>query len=221
MGKTPVIYVYGISDSGKTRLVERLLLLLIQKGHRVGSVKMSKSERLDFDVRGKDTQRHIKAGSMATAATSRTNSAVFLPKPESLDILIDMMVITGELDLVIVEGLGDDTPDAAPKVAVGEVKGIAPGTMIELPDPEAEIEGLLHILVRMMTKKVEEERVNLRVGGTDIPLKPFVREYLAGTVRGAVGSLKAHGDVDDAIELTIPKKEPEETGVVPRSLDID
>ena len=70
MSKTPVIHVYGISDSGKTQLVERMLLTLIQKGHRVGSVKLSRTESLDLDPAGKDTDRHIKAGSMVTAASS-------------------------------------------------------------------------------------------------------------------------------------------------------
>ncbi len=210
MSKTPVIYVYGISDSGKTRLVERLLLLLIQKGHRVGSVKMSRAEALDLDPEGKDTDRHIKAGSMVTAATSRTNSAIFMPKPQTLDRLIEMMVITGELDMVIVEGLGDDTPDTAPKIAVGEVKGVATGTVIELPGPDAEIESLVHIMSRMMTKKEEARSVELRVGGADITLKPFVKDYLEGTVRGAVGALRETGGPDDEIDLHIPKRSPSE-----------
>ena len=75
MTKTPIVYVYGISDSGKTRLVERLVLMLIQKGHRVGTAKLSKAEALDLDTEGKDTQRHVKAGSMVTAASSLSTPA--------------------------------------------------------------------------------------------------------------------------------------------------
>jgi molybdopterin-guanine dinucleotide biosynthesis protein MobB len=224
--KTPVIYVYGISDTGKTRLVERLLLMLIQKGKRVGTVKMSKSEQLDFDIDGKDTERHIKAGSMITAASSLSNSVVFIPKPQDLESLISMMSITGDLDLVLVEGLGDNTPDTAPKVAVGEVKGIAPGTIMELPGPDGELEGLYHIVDRVMSKATvteEEEKVNLKVAEKDVQIKEFVREYLEGTVRGAVGALKVEGDAAaDPIELSIPrKKEDEGEGQPPRSLDID
>ena len=228
MKKTPVIYVYGISDTGKTRLVERLLLMLIQKGKRVGTVKMSKSEQLDFDIEGKDTQRHIKAGSMVTAATSVSNSVLFIPKPQDVHHLMEMMSVTGDLDLVIVEGLGDDVPDTAPKVAVGEVKGRALGTIMELPDADGELEGLYHLVDRIMAKSEvvgEEDHVMLRVGGEDVSIKPFVRDYLEGTIRGAVGALKVDGDVAaDAIEVDIPKKEepkPVDEGGPLRSLDID
>jgi molybdopterin-guanine dinucleotide biosynthesis protein MobB len=222
MKRTPVIYVYGISDTGKTRLVERLLLMLIQKGKRAGTVKMSKSEQLDFDIEGKDTQRHINAGSMVTAAS---NAAVFIPKALDVHRLIEMMSVTGDLDLVIVEGMGDDVPDTAPKVAVGEVKGRVPGTIMELPDADGELGGLYHLVDRIMTKSEtvgEEDQVVLRVGGDDVTLKPFVRNYLEGTIRGAVGSLRDPGEPGAAIEISIPeRKEPEDEVVPPRSLDID
>ena len=152
MKKTPVVYVYGISDSGKTRLVERLLLMLIKKGNRVGTVKMSRAERLDFDIEGKDTERHVKAGSMVTAATSLSNAIVFIPKHQDLHHLIEMMSITGDLDLIIAEGMGDDVPDTAPKIAVGVVKGRVPGTIMELPNVEGELGGLFHLVDRLMAK---------------------------------------------------------------------
>jgi molybdopterin-guanine dinucleotide biosynthesis protein MobB len=227
MKKTPVIYVYGVSDTGKTRLVERLLLMLIQKGRRVGTVKMSRSEQLDFDIEGKDTHRHIKAGSMVTAATSLSNAALFIPKPQDLHHLVEMMVITGDLDLVIVEGIGDDVPDTAPKVAVGEVKGRVPGTIMELPDVEGELGGLYHLVDRIMSKSEtvgERDEVELRIGGEIVTIKPFVREYLEGTIRGAVGALKDAGGPDDKIEIFIPERKEDkgdERGQPPRSLDID
>jgi len=227
MKRTPIIYVYGVSDTGKTRLVERLLLMLIQKGRRVGTVKMSRSEQLHFDMEGKDTHRHIKAGSMVTAASSLSNAAVFIPKRQDVHHLIEMMSITGDLDLVIVEGMGDDVPPTAPKVAVGEVKGRVPGTIMELPDSEGELEGLYHLIDRIMaTSEIsgEKDQVVLRVGGDDVKIKGFVRDYLEGTIRGAVGALKEAGDSEnDAIEISIPEhKAPEEgAGQTPRSFDID
>ncbi len=222
MAKTPVIHVYGLSDSGKTQLVERLLLLLVQKGHRVGTVKLSRAERLDLDLEGKDTQRHVRAGSMATAATSASNAAIFLPRPQKLGKLVDMMVVAGELDLVIVEGLGEDTPDSAPKVSVGEVKGVVPGTVVQLPGPDAEIGALMHVIDRVMAKKAASEAaVELRVAGDLVPIKPFVQEYLEGTVRGAVGALRHEGRPGDSIELRIPRRVEGEAPPPPRSLDIE
>lgn len=225
MKKTPVVYVYGISDSGKTRLVERLLLMLIKKGHRVGTVKMSRAEKLDFDTEGKDTERHVRAGAMVTAATSLSNAAVFIPKHQDIHHLIEMMSVTGDLDLIIIEGMGDNVPDTSPKIAVGEVKGRAVGTIMEIPHVEGELGGLYHLVDRLMAKSDavgEEDRLELRVGGEDIPIKSFVRDYLEGTIRGAVGALREAGDPGDAIEISIPQKiETVEEGQPPRSLDID
>lgn len=224
MKKTPIVYIYGISDSGKTRLVERLVLMLIQKGHRVGTAKLSKAEALNLDTEGKDTQRHVEAGSMVTAASSLSNAVLFVPRSLDLGVLLEMMAATGHLDLVIVEGLGDDVPDTAPKVAIGEVKGRVPGTVMELPDAEGELGSLLHLLDRIMAKpelEQVEKHVELRVGGNDITIKAFVRDYLEGTVRGAVGALKEAGEPGDSIELRIPKRSTEEpSDEPPRSLDI-
>ena len=206
MGRTPIVYVYGISDSGKTRLVERLLLLLIQKGVRVGTIKLSRSETLDFDTEGKDTRRHVRAGSMVTAATSLSNAAVFIPKQQKVEKLLEMMRLMGDLDLVIVEGIGDDVPESAPKIAVGEIKGRVPGTVMELPDAEGEIGSVLHILDRIMTKKEETDSIRLRVGGEDVQLNPFVREFLEGTIRGAMGALKDISKPGGEVDLHLPPR---------------
>ena len=224
MTKVPRVYIYGLSDTGKTRLVERLVLLLIQKGHRIGTVKLSKAEALDLDTEGKDTSRHIRAGSMITAATSISDAAVFVPRALDLGTLLEMMVTTGDLDLVLVEGLGDDVPETAPKIAVGDVKGRVSGTIMELPDPDGELGSLMHLLDRIMAKPDQEKverKVELRVGGADIQLKPFVRDYLEGTVRGAVGALKDAGEPGSAIDLRIPdRKQEDKVDEPPRSLDI-
>jgi hypothetical protein len=135
------------------------------------------------------------------------------------------MSITGDLDLIIIEGMGDNVPDTSPKIAVGEVKGRAVGTIMEIPHVEGELGGLYHLVDRLMAKSDtvgKEDRVELRIGGEDIPIKSFVRDYLEGTIRGAVGALKEAGEPGDAIEISIPKKiETVEEGQPPRSLDID
>jgi hypothetical protein len=58
------------------------------------------------------------------------------------------------------------------------------------------------------------------VGGNDVTIKPFVQDYLEGTLRGAIGALKETGSPGDEIELRIPKRV-EGDRQPPRSLDID
>ena len=208
MTMTPTIHVYGISDSGKTRLVERLLEELTGQGLEVATIKRSAREALDVDVEGKDTHRHVVAGSVATAAGSRSDAAVFVPRPLDLDALLHIILATGHVDLVLVEGLGDDTPDAAPKVRVGDGRERATGTVLDLPDGEADLSETLSIIGRMMDKAAGDEAVELVVEGRPVPIKPFVADYLEGTMRGAVGALKGAGDPGDQVVLRLPRRKP-------------
>ena len=214
MSMVPVIYIYGTSDSGKTRLVERLLEALGGAGRAVGTVKCSAADALDVDTEGKDTHRHVMAGATATAATSLSNAALFIPRRLGWRDLVEIVSATGDVDLIIIEGLGDDVPDGVSKIAVGEVKGRVPGTIMELPDPEGELGGALHLLDRVMTtakqsQEGEVKRVSLKVGGKDVQIKDFVQDFLEGTVRGAVGALHDSGAPGDAIELRLPQRRPE------------
>ena len=202
----PVVHVYGTSDSGKTTLVERLLRELTARGLRVATMKRSRIEALSLDIEGKDTQRHISAGSVATAATSRTDAAMFVPEPLDNDRLVNIVTASGEVDLVIVEGLGDDVLPSTPKISVGEVKEKIAGTLIELADGEAELDETVRLIDRVIRKYRESVSVELIIEGRPVPLKPFVQDYLEGTLRGAVGSLKRSGGADDEIVLRLPRR---------------
>jgi molybdopterin-guanine dinucleotide biosynthesis protein MobB len=206
MGTTPTIHLYGTSDSGKTRLVERLLRELGGRGLLVATVKRSAREALNVDVEGKDTHRHVEAGSVATAASSRSDAVVFVPRPLGLDALVGTALATGPVDLVLVEGLGDDTPDGAPKIRVGEGRDRAIGTVIDLPDGDGDLTEVLGIIDRVMEKATAGDTVELVVEGRRVPVKPFVADYLEGTMRGAVGALKGTGDPGDEVVLRLPRR---------------
>jgi molybdopterin-guanine dinucleotide biosynthesis protein MobB len=209
MTTVPVVHIYGATDSGKTTLVERLLTKLNEKGLQVATIKRSRFEALSMDLEGKDTNRHVAAGSKATAASSRTDAVVFVPGPLRTDAMVNMVMAAAEVDLVIVEGLGDDSRSSAPKIKVGEVKERETGTILELADGDADLTEALRLIDRILKKHRESLSVELRIEGTPVPLKPFVQDYLEGTVRGAVGALKRSGDPDDEIVLRLPRRKRE------------
>jgi len=62
----PIVSIIGESKSGKTTLIEKLISELKSRGYRVASIKHS-VHKLDFDKAGKDSWRHLQAGSSATA----------------------------------------------------------------------------------------------------------------------------------------------------------
>jgi len=207
MARAPVVYFYGPSGSGKTRLVERLVSELSLRGWRVATVKRTSHEALDVDTEGKDTWRHAKAGASAVAATSRTNSFVMVPRGLPSSALVEAIEATGGVDIILVEGLGDDAPPAAAKVAVGEVKERASGTVLAVAGKEADIDAVVDMLERVRAAHAgRPEAVELLVGGRSVLMKPFVQEFLEGTLRGAVSALEGAGTPQDEVVLRLPPR---------------
>jgi molybdopterin-guanine dinucleotide biosynthesis protein B len=205
----PLLYVYGPSNSGKTMIVERLLKAPELADLRIATIKRSTQSTLDFDVEGKDTWRHQDAGAVATGATSSSNSMLIVPRNVGIHrILVAIEALEGA-DLVLVEGLGDDAPGSAAKVAVGSVEEKAPGTVVELTGGEADLGQVLHAIERIRGKAEDAEGgVRLRVDGRDVPIKGFVQDFLEGTVRGAISTLRKTGEGDEEVEIRLPKRRP-------------
>jgi molybdopterin-guanine dinucleotide biosynthesis protein B len=95
--------IVGYSGAGKTTLIERLLPVLNASGMRVATVKHS-HHPLDFDVRGKDSFRHKKAGAVASMLVSPTGMQLVadVTDKQNLAQLIHQYFI--DMDLVLAEG---------------------------------------------------------------------------------------------------------------------
>ena len=106
-----VIGVAGFKNSGKTTLVEKLVIDLTGRGYRVSTVKHA-HHSFDIDHEGRDSFRHRKAGATEVAVVSRGRWAVIHelrdePEPPLAEILAKL----APCDLVIVEGYKRDGHD--------------------------------------------------------------------------------------------------------------
>ena len=99
----PVIGFAGRANSGKTTLIEKVILAFTKQGLRVAVIKHV-HHPFDFDVPGKDTYRHKQAGAASVILASRERLAMVKDTPQeySLDDIISRYV--DDVDLVIVEG---------------------------------------------------------------------------------------------------------------------
>lgn len=102
VGRPPLLFVVGTSDSGKTLLVSRLVRMLREQGYRIGTVKHC-PHGADLDVTGKDSWQHSRAGAEVAVVAAPGKLALFreLPAEPSLE---EITVLLRGLDLVIVEG---------------------------------------------------------------------------------------------------------------------
>ncbi len=103
----PVISIVGRSNSGKTTLIERLLPILIARGHRVATVKHHHWGDFE-DTPGKDSWRHARAGAVATALSGNRQLAIF----QQTDVRVPVEEIVRQLavarpDLILTEGFKD------------------------------------------------------------------------------------------------------------------
>ncbi|MEM2192506.1 MAG: molybdopterin-guanine dinucleotide biosynthesis protein B [Candidatus Hadarchaeales archaeon] len=96
-----IVLVVGYKKSGKTKIVESLVMELKSRGYRVGTIKHVPEPDFEPDVPGKDTWKHHKAGADIVAAISSEKFVVIERAQKSPMEAIEMME---ELDFVIIEG---------------------------------------------------------------------------------------------------------------------
>lgn len=95
----------GWSGAGKTTLMERLLLLLTQRGCSVSTVKNT-HHSVDLDQPGKDSFRHREAGAREVMIASASRWALLheVREGEGEPSLDDILSHMSPVDLVLVEG---------------------------------------------------------------------------------------------------------------------
>ena len=99
----PVLSVVGRAKSGKTTLLEEIIAGLNSRGYSVATIKHT-THTVEIDQPGKDTWRHLRAGSKSTTIVSANN--IILIKPVKDNAMPDEVVrLYGEdFDIVLVEG---------------------------------------------------------------------------------------------------------------------
>jgi molybdopterin-guanine dinucleotide biosynthesis protein B/molybdopterin-guanine dinucleotide biosynthesis protein len=98
-----IAFVARLSGTGKTTLVEQLIALLKERGHRVGAIKHD-AHKFDIDKPGKDSYRFTAAGADCMLITSSEKLALVkqLDQEPQLEALIEDYF--SDVDIVIVEG---------------------------------------------------------------------------------------------------------------------
>lgn len=129
----PIVCFVGRSNSGKTTLIERLLLELTGGGYRVATIKHA-GHGFDLDTEGKDSWRHKRAGASQVVVLSKGSLAMFTDVAEELPVEeIRDRFINKDIDLIIAEGWKSE---GLPKVVV---------VREELQEVNVSLEGLIAV----------------------------------------------------------------------------
>lgn len=212
-----ILGVVGTKNTGKTALVALIVRELVERGNRVGTIKHTHH---NFDLKGKDTWKHRKAG--AELVVGSGDSTIFLlPKKMELESILKNMTHMVELDYIIIEGFKSanypkiSTTDEKDEFTITNVKVFDLGddevstlvdlvekrTFSQIPDldcGECGFKNCLEMAKAIVRGDTSEEickmkklkEVELFIGDKMIPLNPFVQDFLKNTVLGMLKTLK-------------------------------
>ena len=210
----PVISIVGRSKSGKTSFIERLIAELKSRGYRVATIKHT-PQGMDFNDQGKDTWRHLNAGSEATAGSSP--EGMVLVKPVKQDLTLDEVArfLGEDYDIILAEGFKQSS---APKIevhrrevgpplsAVRKRIAIATDEILEINTRQfslSDIKGIADLVEKGFIQP-QRERISLYVNNVPIPLTAFPRKIITNVILAMVSSLKGVGEVS-RIDLFLRK----------------
>jgi molybdopterin-guanine dinucleotide biosynthesis protein B len=114
----PIVSIVGKSESGKTTLLEGLISELKSRGYRVASVKHA-TRGTALDKPGKDSWRHIQAGSEATAVGFPKQIVLIKPVTHSPSLDEIIRLFDEDYDIILAEGFKWSN---APKIQVHRKK---------------------------------------------------------------------------------------------------
>ena len=201
----PLVSIIGRSKSGKTTLIEKLVGELKPRGYKVATIKHT-PQGMTFDELGKDSWRHLQAGSEA-AAISSPDKVVLIRSVKHDSSLDEIVRFFGEdYDIILAEGFKQGS---APKIEVhrrevgpplGGVKKLIAIVTDEPLETRArqfsfdDTDGLVDLLEQGFIKP-QAERVSLYVNSAPIDLTAFPKQVITNVLLAMASCLKGVGEI--------------------------
>jgi molybdopterin-guanine dinucleotide biosynthesis protein B len=180
--------------------MEKLLGELKSRGYRVATVKHT-AQKLSFDEPGKDSWRHIQAGSEATLISSPDKAVLIKPTKTKISLEQIAHLIGEDYDIILTEGFKvSNAPkievhrkQAGPPLAsVRKLIAIATDEPLETKTRQFSLEdskGLADLLEKGFIAP-QRERVSLYVNNAPVVLTTFPKQVVANILLALASSLK-------------------------------
>ncbi len=211
-----IISIIGTQNSGKTTLVEKLVAELTARGRRVATMKHA-AHGTTFDQPGKDSWRHIQAGSRATLVSSPEQILLFGPPaadagPEEL-----ARYLGEDYDIIIAEGFkrGKGAKIEVHRKEVGPSLSNIEGLIAIATDEQLggdirqfsleDIKGMVDLIENDFISD-GEDKLSLYINDKKVPLKEFPRGIITNLLLAIAGSLSGVGKLK-SLTLFLRKKD--------------
>ncbi len=198
----PIVSIIGKSESGKTTLLESLIIELKRRGYKVAVIKHT-VEDIELDKQGKDTWRFSQIGTDVVAIISSHNLAVMRKVEHDVTPQELSRFIAWDYDLILTEGFKQS---GTVKIEVhrkeqGEgllspikqLIAVVTDEPLDVDVPQfatGEVRGLADLIEKKLEAQRGADDVDLLVNEAHVPLNPFIMSFIARTILGMVSSLK-------------------------------
>ncbi len=213
----PIISIVGRAESGKTTLLESLIVELRQRGYKVAVIKHA-GEDFELDKPNKDSWRFSQAGSEAVVLSSPHKVAVTRQVERDLSPHELSLLIGWDYDLILVEGF---KKSSHPKIEVHrreqgselvsptqQLLAIVTDEPLDVDVPQFsrdKIQGLADLIEKNLQAQLKGEDVELLVNGAPVSVNLYVRDLLARILVAMVSSLKGVREVK-SLSISLRRK---------------
>jgi len=212
----PIISIVGRSKSGKTTLIEKLIVELKSRGYHVATAKHT-HRNMTLPESDKDSDRHLKAGSEASLIIDPNGLMMIKPLQQVLTLEQIAQIIGEDYDLILTEGYKQDD---APKIEVHRKENAPPLTDVkklfavvtdEPLDTKArqfsldDVKGIADLIEQGFITP-NKERFSLLVNDVPIALNAFTKEFIVNIELAMVNKLKGVGKIR-TLKIFLKKEE--------------
>lgn len=210
----------GRSQSGKTRLIQRLIPKLKERGHSVSVIKHCR-HGFDLDSKGKDSWQFLEAGLNQVGLTSPNQVALLQKTEDKFNVRSLVERHFQDFDIVLIEGGRQyaelkkieilrkgvsEKLECSKKELIGVVADIdvSVNRPVFHPDNIKEIVDFLE-----SGNEFRKPLVTLRIDGVPVQLNMFVQKIFQNIALGMITSLKGVKKNPKHIDLTIKRSKVE------------
>jgi len=203
----PIISIVGKSESGKTTLLEGLIIELKQRGYKVAVIKHS-GEDFELDEVSKDSWRFSQAGSEVSAISSARKLAIIKNLEHDLSPQELSHFIWWDYDLILTEGFKQSHH---PKIEIHrkeqgkellsppeQLLAVVTDEPLDVEVPQfsrEEVPKIADLIERTLLTQHREDDVDLFINDTYIPINQSVKNLLFRTLIAMVSGLKRGKEV--------------------------